>query len=255
MTKQRATFLGCLPLLLGCGGSELLIDVSGLDATIDQLDVFLTTQGSVPGMQMVSKRVSVTDVKNAARERSGHYKMTLDHSLTLTDPGLAKVYVGAFAGGCLRGVGTAEGELRSNNDGYATLEVPVSPRMQMNQKMPCSATNPVVTSVEISHQSTGPSSAVNEALVYGWGFLATSKVHVMVMPSRTMTAFDAVDTTLNNSEYLPDRLRLPLNMATASTVLSILSPDLPMFNLTFDKRLQVINPGTPDVVSADFAFK
>lgn len=255
MKKPEASLLSCLPLLFGCGTSELLIDVSGLDATIDQLDVFLTTPSSMSTQQMVSKRISVSNVKAAVNERSGHYKLTLDHSLTLSDPGRATIYVGAFAGGCLRGVGTAEGELRPNNDGFATLEVPVSARMQANQTQPCSATNPVVTSIEISHVSTGPNSSINEALVYGWGFAPNSQVYVKVTPSRTMAAFEPVNEPFDSSEYLPDRLRLPLGSATSSKLLSILTPDLPMFNLTFQKELYVINPGPPRIESAIFAFK
>jgi len=249
---KKGVVLSCLPLLLGCGTSELLIDVSGLEATIDQLDVYVVTQSSTPN---VSKRISVSDVNATVKSSGGHYKLSLDHSLTLSAPGLAQIYVGALSGGCLRGVGIASGELRSNNDGFATLEVPVTPRMQANQKMPCAATNPVVTGIEISHQSAGPSMTTNEALIYGWGFTATSRVHVTIVPSRTTMIFDLVDIPLTNSEYLPDRLRLPLAGAPAATLASILSPDLPSISLFFDKKLRVINPGNPDIESADFSFK
>src|SRR3990167_9343201 len=127
---KKGILLGCWLGAAGCLSSELLVDVSGIGAGIDQLEIYVVAQSQVDGPQQVSQRVSVTtDVQKVAAAAGGHYKLTLDHQLALDKPGVVQVLVGGLSKNCLRGFGAATGELQKDNSGYSTFDIPLAPEL------------------------------------------------------------------------------------------------------------------------------
>lgn len=255
ISMKHAIATGLFAALFGaCSPSELLVDVSGITSSIDELDVYVATQTTADGKWNVSQRIVVSSSQGLDKDGDGHYKLTLNHSLSLDNPGQAQVFIGAMAQGCLRGTGSAIGELKSDGNGYTALNIALSSESPQNESMPCSATQPKITSVDFTRTSRSDNTATAIGIIHGWGFNANSQVHIKVVLPVSSQNMMSVDENIMSSEAFPDHLQFPLDSLVADKtgeVASILSP-LP--NST--KSIEVNNGGgTADSVSNLFSFK